>query len=257
MFPKHGSLEITTAICPFNCRFCPQRLLELAYDGKQSLSLPKFRSYLKKIPKYVRIDFGGFSEPFTNSKCINMIEHAHKQGYELVLFTTLVGVSEKEIEKLTVIPFTMFCVHLPDLGGNGFEVPNGWLEILKKIIEVENENWNLSFMSMGVVDPMVKEIIGERGIDDYICDRAGNLGWPIPNKILNRRVRCSISRFDQNVMLPNGDVVLCCMDYGMEHKIGSLETDTWETLNREKIKRMSNERNSELLCRSCRRAKNV
>jgi hypothetical protein len=36
-------------------------------------------------------------------------------------------------------------------------------------------------------------------------------------------VGCSFTPFyDQNVLLPNGDVVLCCMDYGLRHVLGNL-----------------------------------
>jgi hypothetical protein len=36
-------------------------------------------------------------------------------------------------------------------------------------------------------------------------------------------VSCSFTPFyDQNVLLPNGDVVICCMNYSVKRKIGSL-----------------------------------
>jgi hypothetical protein len=34
--------------------------------------------------------------------------------------------------------------------------------------------------------------------------------------------------YDRNVLLPNGDVVLCCMDYDLKHIIGNLLTQTYE-----------------------------
>jgi radical SAM protein with 4Fe4S-binding SPASM domain len=33
--------------------------------------------------------------------------------------------------------------------------------------------------------------------------------------------------YDRNVLLPNGDVVLCCMDYNLKHVIGNLLTQTY------------------------------
>jgi hypothetical protein len=42
---------------------------------------------------------------------------------------------------------------------------------------------------------------------------------------------CSFTSFyDHNVMLPNGDVVLCCMDYSVKHKIGNLLTGSYWSL---------------------------
>jgi radical SAM protein with 4Fe4S-binding SPASM domain len=36
--------------------------------------------------------------------------------------------------------------------------------------------------------------------------------------------------FDRNVLLPNGDVVLCCMDYDLKHIIGNLLEQTYEEM---------------------------
>jgi radical SAM protein with 4Fe4S-binding SPASM domain len=33
--------------------------------------------------------------------------------------------------------------------------------------------------------------------------------------------------YDRNVLLPNGDVVLCCMDYNLKHVIGNLLTQSY------------------------------
>lgn len=36
-------------------------------------------------------------------------------------------------------------------------------------------------------------------------------------------VSCGFTPFyDHNVLLPNGDLVICCMDYSIKHKIGNL-----------------------------------
>ena len=33
-----------------------------------------------------------------------------------------------------------------------------------------------------------------------------------------------------NVLLPNGDVSLCCMDYGLDNILGNLDSQTWEEI---------------------------
>ena len=44
------------------------------------------------------------------------------------------------------------------------------------------------------------------------------------------KLRCD--RIYQNVLLPNGDVVLCCMDWSAEHVLGNLKRDRFEDLYR-------------------------
>ena len=37
-------------------------------------------------------------------------------------------------------------------------------------------------------------------------------------------------RMNHNVLLPNGDVVLCCMDFGMQHVLGNLKRQSYEEI---------------------------
>src|SRR5207247_553993 len=44
-------------------------------------------------------------------------------------------------------------------------------------------------------------------------------------------VSCAMTPFyDHNVLLPNGDVVLCCMDYSLKHRLGNLLQQSYEDL---------------------------
>ena len=64
------TLEITTTIgCPLACTFCPQDKLSIAYGNTTSkrLEISTFKEIIAKIPKYVRIDFSGYVEPFSHS----------------------------------------------------------------------------------------------------------------------------------------------------------------------------------------------
>jgi radical SAM protein with 4Fe4S-binding SPASM domain len=60
-----------------------------------------------------------------------------------------------------------------------------------------------------------------------------------------------------NVLLPNGDVMLCCMDYGLKHKLGNLlESTLDEVLNsaeRNRVLELSNQLGytDQILCKSC------
>lgn len=60
------------------------------------------------------------------------------------------------------------------------------------------------------------------------------------------------------MLLPDGTVVLCCMDYGMEHIMGNLLFDSYEDIinGREanKIRRNMAEETERILCRKCQYA---
>jgi hypothetical protein len=53
--------------------------------------------------------------------------------------------------------------------------------------------------------------------------------------------KASDNNFDHNHMLPNGDVYVCCHDFGLTQCIGNLGQDRWQDLKRGPIP----------LCRKC------
>lgn len=70
-------LEITTSFgCSVDCTYCPQYAFKAGYHGKRRLNLEDFNAAISTLPKDVAIVFSGFTEPFLNSDCTNMIESA-------------------------------------------------------------------------------------------------------------------------------------------------------------------------------------
>ena len=99
--------------------------------------------------------------------------------------------------------------------------------------------------------------------------RAGNVGLDdVRGQKISRApekhgaVSCSFTPFyDQNVCLPNGDVVLCCMDYSLKHRIGNLlEQEYYEMFASGAIAPLLSENMNPIfscasLCKTCDRAR--
>jgi len=210
-------LEITTNVgCPVGCSYCPQDKLLKAYDGPREMSFRTFFRCMRSVLKDVQIMFAGMSEPFMNQSCLDMICLASESGHEVSVYTTTVGLRNRDATYLGAIPFKAFVVHEVDVTSP---------EILKRC-SVLADNFSI-----------------ERRIWASSHSRAGNLnGKSHPNHKGN--LSCSASPdFHHNVLMPNGDVHLCCMDYSLKHKIGNLLTDKWEDLKRPK--------KGVALCRKC------
>lgn len=63
------------------------------------------------------------------------------------------------------------------------------------------------------------------------------------------------------VLLPDGTVVLCCMDFGLKHPLGNLLTDNYDDIIAKKeyqsiISAMSDEK-VDIICRKCTSSKEV
>jgi hypothetical protein len=232
-------LEVTTAkVCPVNCYpYCPQTKFREVYgDRGDFLTYDDFKLALSHVPKGVRINFAGFSEPFLNKRAVDMIELAKAEDYTTTLYSTLVGLRAEDVKRLKCVDY--FCLHLPDNRG----------------------------VSHITLTPNYKDALAEAfkelKIDEYYRmdgvfwyhDRAGNCDNATP-----RHVRgpfwCSRLVKPQPTMLPNCDVVACCQDWSMKHRLGNLKEKTFEELvHGEEFRKMAAERwhlDGSTLCRSC------
>jgi len=238
MDESKSSIEITTVSkCVIDCDLCPQKIFQENYHGCRTLSLENFKTALLTIPKNIAIHFSGFAEPFLNPECMNMIEHAHLMGHKIVLYSTLVGLDAKDIDRLKRCnPYLI--LHLPDNLGNAKipiteEYKNTLPEVLKQMHVAEFSVMNKSFASNGRAGQCKNSVkIHRHGW--FWCDKLHN-----PNF----------------VMLPNCDVVLCCMDFGLKHKLGNLLDQSYlEITNSPYFEKIRDNRfhwNSNFLCREC------
>ena len=230
------TLEITVKIgCKNMCSYCPQKQLLSAYkDAKKSMSFEDFKVIMNNVPKDVQIDFSGFAEPFLNPEASLMMRYSLENGWRTIIYTTLVGFTEKDAEILKDLTFTNVAVHKFDGKNFNEEEFNKNYEILKNTIKSTG-----NFSAGGIGQPL------SRG--GNLWERKDILGplycYPAPDD------------FNHNVVLPNGDVVICCMDYGLKHKIGNLFETHYDNLDRKSIHALSDTYNSDFLCRKCELAR--
>lgn len=220
-----GRLEITTHIgCPVNCRDCPQKLLQSRYKGKRTLDLDDYKKAIETVPHGTRIDFSGMCEPFANPHCTDMILYAASKGFPLALYTTLQGATVNDWELLKNIHFEVVTIHLPDKEGRStFRITEEYLEVLKR--------WDCNNYSChGRIDPIVMPYMKQRNLITFMLDRAGTVeDRPHVNIETDKELYCITSGkdMDHNVLLPNGDVVMCCMDYGLTGVFGNLFEESY------------------------------
>ena len=254
----NGRLEITTHIgCPINCLDCPQELLRSRYKGKIDLDFEDYKTVIDKTPRDVRIDFSGMCEPFANKRCAEMILYAYQKGHKLALYTTLQGAKMSDYEALKDVRYEVVTIHLPDRDGRGhFNITDEYLEVLSKW---ECNNYSLHGNVDGRVLPYLKP---NRNIITFMHDRAGNVeGRPHRNVNPSYPLWCLTSggEMNHNVLLPDGTVIMCCMDYGMTGVFGNLLDQSYdEVLNSENARKMRETlRQGESICRHCANARLV
>jgi len=243
---EYPTLEITTTIpkngCAVDCAFCPQRVLIQSYKGKKSLTFDEFKTVIDKLPREIRITFAGFTEPWLHKECTDMLLYAHSQGHKITVFTTGIGMNPEDVIRLKDIPYAGdpnggFVLHLPDQEMIAkHPITEKYLKVLDKFAEHAGSIQNFRLMSMGELHEKVRDIFPQPG-ESAMWSRAGNLNREVILKpeLLNLTDRfrsiyhgpephtCGCEeKLYHNVLLPNGDVSLCCMDYGLEQILGNL-----------------------------------
>ena len=258
------ALEISTNIgCPVACAYCPQKTLLAAYCKRSSvyiLPLEHFITCLNKVPREVAVDFAGMSEPWRNPNCTRMVQYAVERGHRVRIHTTLTGMRKEDVELLSALPLDAFRVHLPS--SNNLEKINvdaKYLEVLEKVARPNSCRALCLFWRTGALltyENLLRKYPTAKIRPASASNRADNAcsdGKPI-FFMKKGAMQCgNDARY--NILLPNGDVILCCMDYGLKNVLGNLLTMDYDDLFRvsvfQKVIAGFKDPSLKTLCRSC------
>ncbi|MBE6035714.1 MAG: hypothetical protein E7222_13605 [Clostridiales bacterium] len=264
-----ASMEITTKIgCKIDCKYCPQDLLLKNYhkekeDRASIMTMELYKKCINKIPLDVKIVFSGMCEPWLNPNCSDMVLYAFEKGYKIDIFTTLVGMTKDDFKKIEHIPFGRFDIHIPDDSDNSnIAINDQYLDLLEYVINViqTKSKTQKDFCCHGKsANSRLNNIVKDQFyFYNEMFDRAGNLEWKeLDHYHIDKSVFCVASKrnFNQNILMPDGTVLLCCMDYGMKNVLGNLQQCNYEDLFTgeafNNIQKLVSSNNSDVLCKHC------
>ena len=262
-------LEITTVIgCKVGCKYCPQNILVKNYKSRSSLKILKledFKCCIDKLDSSIDINFTGYSEPWLNPECTDMILYAFQKGHKLGVSTTLEGMTIEDINKIKLIPFDFFWVHLPSNEPfMNLKVNDEYLEKIKVLAQTSIKA-NYHFHG-SAVHPKLLQL--EENIKEIVLfDRAMNVkdnNNDLPEnmqKSFFKKGKIACDRIHQNVLLPNGDITLCCMDYGNKHVLGNLINDSVKEIEKSEESKLIKDgllkESHDILCRTCHEGYNL
>ncbi len=270
------TLEITPKVgCGIFCKYCPQDTFVSKYYEENKnrttyLTFPRFKEFLDKTPNDLIVEFAGFVEPFLNDECVEMMEYTNSTGREMTLYTTLVGLTIEKFERIKKLPFREVVLHTPDEDGHAnIPMTMEYLKLLDLMLSTKKasgEPFINSANCQSKPHPKVLEHTkGKIKIHVQLNDRAGNLeaNNELISKSAKGRITCGRAiSLNHNILLPDGSVVLCCMDFGLNHILGNLSEQSYEEIMKSDelryVKRCMNiDMESSVLCRKCINALNV
>ncbi len=261
-------IEVTTTVgCSLACRYCPQHSIQRSYTSStRSMSLETFRYCIGKVPSRIQIHFSGFAEPWLNSCTTDMLLYAYAAGHSIQVYSTLKGMTLADLRRLRIVkPFDL-CIHLPDADGLMHLKPDAdYLSVLDAVAAGDEQfTCDAHFVCIGTVHPTVATVMATHGHSVWhspVISRAGNVdvrhfgAQRVPFK--TGTIRCARNKIGrQPVLLPNGDLYLCCCDYGLRHRMGNLLTaasymDIWDGPEFAAFCSLLTCDSSDLICRRC------
>jgi sulfatase maturation enzyme AslB (radical SAM superfamily) len=242
-------MELTTMIgCPLMCTFCPQDNLRTQYGTSEKYMTQRdLTTMLVKLPRNTRIDFSGMAEPWANPECTSMLEEVLYMGFNVAIYTTLYGMTPDHARKVKDVLEThpnqveVVMLHLPDANKNmkGWKPTTEWMNAFEIFTTIQLP-CGMGAMTMdrsGVVDEFLRPYVGQLAgwvghtrADSLDVEQVkGQVISITPHNEFSLTCR-STPFYDRNVLLPNGDVVLCCMDYNLTHVLGNLLTQTYDEI---------------------------
>lgn len=218
--------------CSNACSYCPQGLLAQSYTGEKSFTVESFQKLLDNVDKTkTQIHFSGFSEVFLHPKGHIFIEMAHAAGFQIALFSTLMGFTEDKAKYLKDHGVVLEWVRLHEFDGKAFRQ-----DLFDKSMALFNSYVPCNrFETIRITQPV---------------SRGGALWDPGYH---SGPVHCG--RFWCNVALPDGSLALCCSDWGLKHVVGNIFENHYdsEAINSKRIelRDLALTVGSNILCKTC------
>jgi radical SAM protein with 4Fe4S-binding SPASM domain len=184
------------------------------------MTIENYKRMLSNVVNSTRnIDFSGYTEPLHNPYWFDLFRYTLDQGYTVTLFSTLAGASRDDLDRLTQLAVSRIYVHLLDHVAQR--------EKLSFFIErCRRHRQDFVFIYF---DEDGRELASAFH-DRVKCERwtahsrAGLLD--VGRRYLPGAISCCEQREFCSVVLPNGDVHVCCMDFALQHRIGNLLENT-------------------------------
>lgn len=254
---ERNCLEVTVKKgCGLMCSYCPQKEYIKNYKTKQAnqdgvLRMDTFSRCMQNVDTSTIIKWTGFTEPFENKEFRDFSQYLYEHKYDQEISTTLHGRKESQDYFLEHIDrFQKITLHLPDNSNlMKLKVREDYIELLDNIINKafrENLCEKITYFLIGDefhedVIRVIKKALYDGKIKHKQIHAAEVLNTRNSNidisKISIKRIKsrdtseitnknnafyCAYRRLNQGVMLPSGDVVICCQDYSIDFILGSL-----------------------------------
>ena len=242
----------TTAHCTANCVYCPQDQYRAAMTDRPAyLSREEFTSLLPRLddPHYENFSFGGFSEPFENPDMVDLLGLAAEQDNVdgVSVYSNGEHLTPEVVRAIRHIPLTLVDISCHGFDERTYRRTRPFLDAAKvreNLLFLLQNRDNIAQLVISVTGPFGSvELIAEL---QMLCE---GHGAEFVRRDLHSRAglmrigrarespkagpfRCAKFDFEKPILLPGGDLSLCCQDFSVQYVMGNLHRQTFGEIMR-------------------------
>jgi radical SAM protein with 4Fe4S-binding SPASM domain len=265
------------------CEYCPQTLINSERRRKnidRKLEFDNFKKLMQNVSNKTQIHWSGYSEPLAHENFPEFANYLKENNYRQIISTTMFGRKNSEKFMSEFDGFKSVTFHLPDDKNlMKLKIKEEYLQNLENAIKfqasyIKDEVYFLVFGDNfapeveKILKKLVKEnIILENSIEvrKHLHSRAGSIDVDNLKEVndvkkdnesyvvdKSKRYYCSHKRLNQGVLLPNGDINLCCHDYSLNSIIGNLHNQNLDDIYKQKkIFKQGFSQGNNSICQKC------
>lgn len=238
-FPLFCQVLIETRTdCNRKCSFCPQAFQQRPFKEMEWEVFESIIQNLVKIGFSGRIAFDMTNEPLLDKRIVDMVTYARKASPRFFLDITTNG------NLLTLeLADRLFAAGLDNMDINDYRSD--------RTMKAYKLSKNLEIVSKAYANSP-KLTFNYRKTDEILTSRGGNVAKAVENKHIHSFCNYPFRKLN---ISPYGDVILCCMDYMYEVKLGNvMEKDLeeiWYSQEFDEYRFMLLKRKREKICAKC------
>jgi MoaA/NifB/PqqE/SkfB family radical SAM enzyme len=230
----------TTSGCRGRCVYCPQdRYWEAMRERPRFLTAAEFESLVPMLEgtHFDVLSFGGFSEPFDNPEIVDLLMLAATAEFvdEVFVYSNGEAMTPETMRALEHVRLGTVDVSCHGFDPETYRRTRSFVDpvaVRRNVIHLLRHRENIDNLVISVTGPFASDE-SLRELEE-LCESAGATLFrrDLHNRAGLLRIgrderksgafRCAKFDFEKPVLVPGGDLSLCCQDFALHSLIGNL-----------------------------------
>ena len=232
----------TTSGCRGRCVYCPQdRYWDAMAERPRYLTADEFTALVPMLADthFETMSFGGFSEPFDNPEIVDLLTLTYELDFvdEILVYSNGEAMTPATMQALAHVHFGTVDISCHGFDPETYRRTRSFVDpvaVRENVLFLLENHSNIANLTISVSGPF-----GSQDSLDELAALCDGAGATLFRRDLHSRAgllrigranggpksgpfRCAKFDFEKPVLVPGGDLSLCCQDFALRYVIGNL-----------------------------------